>query len=362
MAVLRALQSRSAQSWMLLGLRGVGKTVLLSEVLNFAEEQGAATAFVESPETGKLPRLLFPALRKVLRQLSVSENAKSLAYSATRALRSFASVFKIELGETTLSVDPEPGVADTGDLETDLPDLLGAVGRAAQAAGTALILFVDEVQYLSAKELAALIRSLHYTNQRGLPVLFFGAGLPQVAAQSGDAKSYAERLFVFHTIDALPEESAKRAIAGPIDREGESITTEALDRVIEHTNGYPYFLQEWGFQTWNLAETSPIGADVVRRAIERAIARLDGSFFKVRFDRLTLKEKEYVFAMSRLPGEGPYRSSDVANELGEDSNKLGTRRTHIIRKGMIYSPAYGDIAFTVPGFKAYLHRLRQTEG
>lgn len=354
-ALSRVLIGKSAQSQMLLGLRGVGKTVLLNKIEEIAEEAGYLTSFIEAPEDRSLVELLYPKIHRVLRKLSLIEKAKSAALSAMRALRSFASVFKVSVGDFDLSVDPEPGLADSGNLEIDLTDLFLEIGRAAQAAGKGWAVFIDEVQYLKSEELAALIVAIHRINQKGLPVLLFGAGLPQIAAIAGDAKSYAERLFIYPKIDALPSDAAKRAIREPINEEHEEIDGNLLETVVTQTQGYPYFLQEWGYQLWNEAVASPITLECLERAKTAALKRLDEGFFKVRFDRLTPKEREYVIAMAGL-GVGPYRSSDVADALGEKVQSLGPRRATIIAKGMIYSPAHGDIAFTVPMFEAYLER------
>ena len=283
------------------------------------------------------------------------ENAKITVHGAMRALRAFASAFKISVGDVSLSVDPETGTADSGILEYDLSDLFIRVGEAAQSAGKAWTLLIDEVQYLSAEELSALIVAIHRVTQKNLPVIFFGAGLPQAAALSGNAKSYAERLFNFPPVGALDESAATAAIRQPIENEDESISNDALQIIVIRTHGYPYFLQEWGYQAWNIADASPIGTNDVERASSAALRRLDDGFFRVRFDRLTRKEREYVIAMASL-GEGPYRSSDVADVLGENVQSLGPRRAKIISKGIIYSPAHGDIAFTVPMFEDYLKR------
>lgn len=355
-ALKRLMLGRSAKSRMLLGLRGTGKTVLLNFIADMAREQGYHVVKIEAPETGHLPKMLFPRLQRVLRRLSASEAAKALAYEAMRALRSFGAVFKLEGAGVSLSVDPDPGVADSGQLDLDLPDLFGAIGRAAKADGKGFAVLIDEVQYLNETELGAVITALHHTNQNKLPVLFFGAGLPQVAGLSGDAKSYAERLFQFHEIGALNREQAMKAIGDPIADEGESITEHALQVIAGMTEGYPYFLQEWGFQAWNVADNSPIDLEDIAEASRKALQRLDESFFRVRMDRLTPMEREYVFAMGRMPGDGPYKTGDIAKELGETSSRLGPRRHAIIKKGMIYSPAYGVIDFTVPGFKDYLWR------
>lgn len=354
-ALQRVLQGRPAQSQMLLGLRGVGKTVLLNKIEQIAERHGYLTSFIEAPEDRKLVDLLYPRIHQVLRKLSLIESARAASYSAMRALRSFASAFKISMGDFEVSVDPEPGMADSGNLEYDITELFLKVGEAAKSAGRGWALLIDEVQYLSPEELGALIVAIHRINQKALPVLFFGAGLPAIAAVSGDAKSYAERLFIFPKIDALPDVDAADAIRQPIEEEGEAIDDDLLNKIIALTRGYPYFLQEWGYQVWNAAPHSPIAINSIEIAEKEALRRLDEGFFKVRIDRLTPKEKEYVIAMARL-GTGPYRSSDVADMLGEKLTTLGPRRAQIIAKGMIYSPAHGDIAFTVPMFDEYLKR------
>jgi len=354
-ALQRILLGRPAQSQMLLGLRGVGKTVLLNKIEQMAEEHGYLTSFIEAPEDRKLVDLLYPKVHQLLRKLSVMEAARTATHSALRALRSFAGAFKISVGDFDVSVDPEPGVADSGNLEYDVTELFLKVGGAAKAAGRGWVLLIDEVQYLSPDELAALIVAIHRINQKGLPLLIFGAGLPAIAALSGDAKSYAERLFIFPKVDALPPAAAAAAIRQPIEEEGEAINPDVLDKVVAQTRGYPYFLQEWGYQLWNAAQGSPIDTACLPTAEAAALRRLDEGFFKVRIDRLTPKEKEYVVAMARL-GAGPYRSADVADMLGEKMTTLGPRRSQIIAKGMIYSPAHGDIAFTVPMFDEYLHR------
>ena len=354
-AVQRALMGRPNRSQMLLGLRGVGKTVLLNKIEEIAERAGHITSFIEAPEGKALSELLVPKINQALRKVSLNEKAKAKTHLALRALRSFASVFNLSYGDVSLSVDPEVGVADSGDLESDLPELFVRVGEAAKAAGKAWTLLIDEVQYLRQSDLAALIVALHKISQKDLPVLFFGAGLPQVAALSGDAKSYAERLFHYPAVGALLSDDAKTAIRKPIEDEGEKISDDALKEILQKTQGYPYFLQEWGYQCWNIAQGGQIEVVDAAQAAGEATKRLDDGFFKVRFDRLTPKEREYVIAMAQL-GSGPYRSSDIATALDETHQSLGPRRSQIISKGMIYSPSHGDIAFTVPMFNEYLIR------
>jgi hypothetical protein len=354
-ALQRVVISRSAKSQIFLGLRGTGKTVLLNRIEQMAEEHNHLTSFVEAPENKSLPDILYPSIYQVLRQLSLKEKAKATAYSAMRALQSFASAFKISVGNTSLAVDPEIGTADSGDLEFDLSELFIKIGEAAKADGRAWTLFIDEIQYLKKEDYSALISALHRVNQKQLPILFFGAGLPQVAALSGNAKSYAERLFDYPPLGPLDHEAACTAIKNPINDERESINDDALQLVASRTEGYPFFLQEWGYQSWSAAEHSPITIDDIETASQAAQKRLDEGFFRVRFDRLTPKEREYVLTMASL-GKGPYRSADLAEKLGESAQSLGPRRATIINKGMIYSKAHGDIDFTVPMFDDYLRR------
>ena len=356
-ALRRVLLGRHEKSQIMLGLRGTGKTVLLNKIEQLATELSHVTAFIEAPEDGPLADLLYPRLYQVLRKLSMIENAKAATYSAMRALKSFQIRFNVNSGDVSLSVDPEHGVADSGQLEYDLSELFERVGEAAKQAGKGWTLLIDELQYLSEEDLSALIVAIHRVNQKQLPILFFGAGLPQIAGLSGDAKSYAERLFNYPPIGALSATDAAAAIRQPIIDEEERIDADALNLIVDQTKGYPYYLQEWGYQAWNVADASPIDTDDVGRASKAALRRLDEGFFRVRLDRLTPKEREYVFAMAAL-GDGPYRSADVADELGERAQSLGPRRAKIINKGMIYSPSYGDIDFTVPMFSDYLRRIK----
>lgn len=355
-AIQRNLIGRHSKSQILLGLRGTGKTVLLNQIERIAEENNHLAAYIEAPEEKPLPALLYPKIHQAIRRFSLVERAREKTHAAFRALRAFAGAFKITVGDLSISVDPSVGIADSGNLEADLSDLFLRLGEAAQSAGEAWALLIDEVQYLSSRDFSALIVALHRVAQKNLPIIFFGAGLPQVAALSGEAKSYAERLFDYPPVGALDEAAANEAIRQPIADEGEEISAAALQMIFRETQGYPYFLQEWGYQVWNIADVSPMHADHVAQATSAAIRRLDDGFFRVRFDRLTPKEREYVFAMASL-GKGPYRSADVAAKLNEPLNSLGPRRAAIIRKGMIYSPAHGDIAFTVPLFDRYLARI-----
>jgi hypothetical protein len=323
-----------------------------------AEGAGIHTLRIEAPESRSLPAILAPALRQALLRLSRIEQAKVLAQRALRALTGFATALKVKYRDIEVGFDfePEPGLADNGDLEIDLQALLEAAGVAAREAGTALALFLDEMQYVEEDQLAALITSLHHTAQRGLPVILVGAGLPQLRGRMGNAKSYAERLFDFPEVGPLSAEEAGLAIEKPINDEGAEITREALELIVEETRGYPYFVQEWGKHSWEVAGASPITAEDVKNASTSAIAALDESFFRVRFDRLTPNEKRYLRAMAEL-GPGPHRSGDIAEALGRVVTALGPTRSNLISKGMIFSPNHGDTAFTVPLFDAFMRRI-----
>jgi AAA ATPase-like protein len=354
----RVRLGRPTKSVLMVGLRGVGKTVLLDRMRDGAESVGIETLRIEAPENRSLPSILAPQLRRSLLRLSRNEKAKNLAQRALRALAGFAQALKIKYQDIEVGIDfePEPGLADNGDLEHDLQALLEAAGAAAQKAGTVLAIFVDELQYVREEELAALITALHRTAQQRLPVILLGAGLPQLRARTGRAKSYAERLFDFPEVGPLPPESAKLAIAKPAMSQDVEVTPEALDLIVKETQGYPYFVQEWGKHSWDTADASPITKEDVANASESAIAALDESFFRVRFDRLTPIEKKYLRAMAEL-GPGPHRSGDIAEVLRRRVTSLGPTRSQLIAKGMIWSPNHGDTAFTVPLFDEFMRRI-----
>ena len=342
---------------MLVGLRGVGKTVLLDRIRGDAEAAGIHTVRIEAPEGRSLPALLAPQLRQALLRLSQVTAAKDYAVRGLRALAGFASKLKVTYGDIEVGIDydAEPGLADNGDLEHDLQALIEQVGLAAKSANTALAIFVDELQYVEEGQLAALITAMHRTEQRQLPVVLVGAGLPQLRGRMGNAKSYAERLFDFPQIGPLPPEAARRAIEKPLEDEGVRIVPAALEQILALTQGYAYFLQQWGSHTWLAASSSPITENDVATASLTAVAALDESFFRVRFDRLTPKEKKYLRAMAEL-GPGPHRSGDIAACYQANVSSLAPTRSSLINKGMVWSPNHGDTAFTVPMFDEFMKR------
>jgi hypothetical protein len=354
----RVRAGRPAKSLLLIGLRGVGKTVLLDRMRNDAEASGLHTLRIEAPEGRSLPAILSPQLRQALLRLSAVEQARDYAKLALRALAGFAKALKVKYRDIEVGVDyePKPGLADNGDLEHDLQALLESAGEATRSASTALILFIDELQYVEEDQMAALITALHRMAQQQLPVMMVGAGLPQLPGRMGRAKSYAERLFDFPQIGPLDGVAARNAIALPAQQQNVAFTPDALDRIVRETQGYPYFLQEWGKHVWDIAAHSPITADDVERATASTVAALDESFFRVRFDRLTPAEKRYLRAMSEL-GPGPHRSGDISNVLHRKVTALGPTRNQLISKGMIWSPNHGDTAFTVPMFDQFMKRI-----
>ena len=360
-ALDRLCSGRHAKSIILVGLRGVGKTVILNRIHMLAQEAGYQAAFLEAQEGKSLAELLLPALRQILYALSLRENVSEKTRRALRALRSFVGSLglkaKAGLGdlELELAIDPEVGLADSGDFEADLSELLQAVGEAAADRKRAIALCIDEIQYLHEKEFGALIMALHRVSQRRLPLALVGAGLPQVRGLAGRSKSYAERLFEYPEIGPLRPSEAEEALQIPVRNEGAAFTREALDEVIEVTQGYPYFLQQWGYEAWNLAAGPTIELADIHLATARAIRRLDESFFRVRFDRLTPKEKDYLRALAEM-GPAPHRSGQIAAQLGVKIQSVAPVRDSLIRKGMIYSPVYGETAFTVPLFDEFMGR------
>ena len=356
-ALKRIQVGRAAQSPILVGLRGVGKTVLLVRIRETAEELGYLTVSIEAHEGKPLPQLLIPSIKKLLHRMTGIEKAKEAARTGLRVLKSFINAIKVTIGDFDygLSIDPERGVADSGDIESDLPDVLVSVARAAKASERPIAIFIDELQYLSSNEFSALIMSMHQINQRSLPLIMIGAGLPQILGLAGNSKSYAERLFTFPNIGALAKDDAVAALQNPAKTEGAKFEAKAVDKILVATQSYPYFLQQWAYESWNIAETNTITENDVEAATILAIEELDESFFKVRLDRCAPAEKKYMRALAEL-GEGPHRSGEIADLLHVKVTSVAPTRNNLIKKGMVYSPSHGDTAFTVPLFDDYMRR------
>jgi AAA ATPase-like protein len=352
--IRRALIGRPDKSLMPIGLRGVGKTVLLNRFCEIAGQEGFATAFIEAPETGDFRTLLAMKLRRVLLDLRRNRVTEAVL-KALKVLKAFS--LQLPDGPSmTLDVEPLLGSADSGILAEDVTDLLIAVGQATRSCSIGFLLAIDEVQYLKTEELAALIMAVHRTAQLNLPVVLAGAGLPQLPGLAGEAKSYAERLFDYPSVGELGKEDAAAALLIPAQAAGADFEPEALKRIVREARGYPYFLQEWGYRVWSTAEGPLIRASDVDAARAAVINQLDKNFFLVRYDRLTPMEKQYLRAMAEL-GPGPHRSGDIAACLKVKVESVAPRRSALITKGMIYSPAHGDTAFTVPLFDEYLKRV-----
>lgn len=357
----RVQQKKPEKSMLLTGLRGVGKTVLLNEIKRMAEAAGYHTISIEVHEGKALGPLIAPYLRSLLYDLDRIAGAGDKVKRGLAVLRSFIGALKLTVGDVSigLDIDPEKGSADSGDLEIDLPNLFVAIGEAAADRNRAVAIFIDEIQYFSHKELGALIMAMHKMQQRQLPLVLLGAGLPILPGMAGESKSYAERLFSFPIIGALSQENTAKALQEPAQAAGVAFEETALDEVFRLTKGYPYFLQEWGYVAWNLATTSPISLQVVRDAKSTVIPRLDENFFRVRYDRLTPSEKNFLRAIAEL-GPGAHRTGDIAEMLKVKVTSLGPVRAKLINKGMIYSPAHGDMDFTVPLFDDFMIRAIPT--
>lgn len=353
----RIKQKRPEKSILMTGLRGVGKTVLLNEMEHIATNTGYRTIIVEAHDDKSLALLLVPQLRRILYELDRMANAGDKARRGLAVLKSFINSIKVTVSDVEfgLDIESEQGSADSGDLETDLPNLFVAIAEAAEERKACVAIFIDEIQYLSSIELSAIIMSMHKMQQRQLPLTLIGAGLPVLPGLAGDSKSYAERLFSFPDIGPLNETEATKALRDPVASAGEEFSEEALAEIYRMTQGYPYFLQEWGYQSWNHAKASPISLATIQETTLLVEQRLDENFFRVRFNRLTPREKTYLRAMAEL-GKECQRTADISDVLGVKMTTLGPVRASLIKKGMIYSPSHGDMAFTVPLFDQFMIR------
>ncbi len=354
-AIEKGAKGRPIRGQVFYGLRGVGKTVLLRAVSDIATARGGLVADLETQEDKRIADIIVPAMRTILQQLSRVEQAKSAIQNAATALQSFAAKFKIKVEGVGFEIKEPGAAAEAVDLDADLSALLVAVAQAAKRAKKFVILALDEMQYLSTPDLTALITGIHAINQKSLPLGLFGAALPQVLAKAGNARTYSERLFQFVEIGALSKPDSDRAVRVPILASKADVTQAALDLIFLKCRGYPYFLQEWGSRAWLAARTSPISERDVATAEARTIESLDKSFFRVRYDRLTQSEKEYLRAMAHL-GAGPHKSGDVAKVLGKKTTQTDTVRSKVIAKGMAFAGQYGEVHFSVPLFDEFMRR------
>ncbi|QSB23892.1 ATP-binding protein [Curtobacterium sp. 24E2] len=354
----RLARGRTDQSLIMTGLRGVGKTVLLNEFAELARTANWEVVELEASkhDDGQFRQTMASLLRSALLQISPRKRWTDRARRAAEVLTAFGmSVDHTGTWSMTWDVEPAEGLADHGDLALDLTDVLVALGQAAQEHGRGVAILVDEVQFLRSAQLEAMIQALHKTVQRKLPITFVGAGLPQIAELAGDAKSYAERLFRFPEIDSLGDDDAREALIRPAELEEASFASDAVDLALEITKGYPYFLQELGYQAWEIAAGPEITADDIDAAREGYLTKLDRSFFRVRLDRATGLQTAYLRAMAEL-GPDAHKAADVARVLKRESTQLGPTRAELIDMGLLYTPEHGYAAFTVPDFDQFMLR------
>jgi AAA ATPase-like protein len=355
-AIERIRRGLPAKSLLMVGLRGVGKTVLLDRMRRDAEATGIQAVRLEESGSRSLPALLAPELRLALLRLSRLEASRESAILALRALAGFASALNSSFPDIEVGLDyePEPGLTDSGILRQDLQTLLESVGTATQRAQTAVVLFIDEMQFVAAAELAALAHALQRCAQRGLPIGLVGAGLPQLRL-AGEAGTHAEQRFDILELGPLSSPAAAQALLKPAADLHVELEEAAVANILAATQCHPYFLQELAKQTWDVAPQSPITLQDTRHAARFALASLDETFFRTRFNHLTRAEKKYMRAMAEL-GPGVHRSGEIAAALNRPVTSLGPARSQLIAKGMIWSPGHGDTAFTVPRFDEYMRR------
>lgn len=354
----RSMKGRPARSMIVTGLRGVGKTVLLNEFRERAEHAGWVTVELEASKHNedRFRQQVSLGLRTALLRISPRKRWDERLEKAAQVLSSFSLTFDpdgtISAG---LNVTDFAGLADSQVLEYDLTELLVSVGEAARAHNRGVVLLIDEIQFLESNQLESLIMAIHKTVQRALPITLVGAGLPQIAELAGDAKSYSERLFTFPKIDSLDDSDARKAFADPARGENVEWEEDALDRAIEVTEGYPYFIQELGSAVWGVATQSPISREDVDESIALFEAGLDESFFRVRLDRATPLQAAYLRAMAEL-GPGPQKANAVAEVMERGSQSLGPTRSELINMGLLYTPQHGFAEFTVPQFDRFMRR------
>lgn len=356
----RLVTGKHSRSLLIRGLRGVGKTVLLNEFEQMAQRAGWYPAFREiSTDQTSFRKVATEMSRRVVLAMSAEARLKETANRVLRVIKSFGLKAKVkDQGgmEWSIGIEPIAGLADSGDLKEDFADVLVELGQLAKGHETGVVLLFDEVQNLSGDDLSGLIVALHRVNQKNLPVTVVAAGLPQLAKLAAEAQSYAERLFKFVEIGALADTAGRRALEVPAGRSGVSFEPVALDAIMDKSQGYPYFVQEWGEKVWNTAPGPVVsGADVAKATVLVEEA-LDNGFFFVRAERATPGELKYMQAMAAL-GAGPYKSADVLRLLGGKTHAdMGPVRDSLIKKGLVYSPTYAHIAFTVPQFEYFMRR------
>lgn len=356
--LLRLLDGRAEQSMVITGLRGVGKTVLLNEFRERATKLDWAVVEFEisKHDDAAFRTVLANEVRRALFEIAPAAKWKDAARRAAGVLKSFTLKLTPDGAVTAgLNVDALEGLGDSGLLEGDVTDLLVSLGQAASAHGTGVVFLLDEIQFLTTMQLEALIAALHRTVQRSLPITLVGAGLPQLPELAGEAKSYSERLFKFATIGQLSNEDAERALVDPAAPDA-TFTSDAVKYIVDYTEGYPYFVQEFGKAVWDIADGETISEGDAVSARSAVEAELDGSFFRMRLDRTTELERAYLRAMAELGG-APQLAGDVAALVDRTSQQCGPLRARLIEKGLLWTPSHGYAAFTVPQFDSFLKRV-----
>lgn len=346
----------SARSVVYYGLRGVGKTVLLNYIENLADEMDLPSEYMEIAERDRsFHSQMALHIYKLINRLSLLKNIENHIKKALSILKAFT--IKYGCDDISIEVNPANGISDTGNLANDMTELFLALGVIAQKQNKGVVLFIDEIQYIKDSEFEALMEAIHRTNQKNYPIVIFSAGLPKIAKIAGDVKSYAERLFDFIEIDSLSNEEAKLALTEPAKRFKINYTDEAVNKIIEITQGYPYFLQEYGKWVWECKqEESVIDIKIVDKAYDKFEQSLDKAFFKVRHDRATAREIEFMTAMVACE-KLPCSTKEIANIMGESIQAISPLRAQLIHKGFIYAAKRGEVDFTVPQFDKYLKRV-----
>jgi hypothetical protein len=348
-----------ARSVVYYGLRGVGKTVLLNKIEEIADEYSVLYEHIEVSERSSFKVSISLHIQKLIKQMSVKAKAKNYIQKAMSVLKAFKITYSPE-GEISIGINDEVdaavGVSDTGNFSNDLTELLVSMGTLAKNSESSVCLFIDEIQYLKDDEFEALITALHRANQKGLPVTLISAGLPKVTKIAGDIKSYAERLFSFISIGSLEAEAAKLALVEPAKKMDVTFSDDAIAEILRITEGYPYFLQEYGKQVWAFIKDNKIDLASVKAAYPDFEKSLDDSFFKVRYDRATPKEKQFMLAMVEC-GELPCTIAEIASKMNTGVQSISPVRGQLIYKGFIYAPRYGEVDFTVPQFNRYIKRV-----
>lgn len=352
----RTLLGRYEKSLLLIGLRGVGKTVLLKHLAENARHAGVVPVVIEVRNANSDFEELALRVKEALCAIDFASRVKDSVNRAFTILRNFVKTFSLNIGDFGIEIEAAQGIASSGKMELDLSEVLLASARAAKASNKAIGMYVDELQNLELEAMRGIIVALHFAAQESLPLYLVGSGLPSIRALVGKSKTYAERMFNYAEIGALCKEDVDLAITVPLNNNGLDIEPEAITEVFEKTKGYPYFLQEYGYQMWIAAEKSPISADDVRRIVQDVQNRLDSNFFDVRFDRISNREKEFLRAMAEFPQDKAVPMSELVGTMGRPLSAISPIRASLIKKGVVYSPEYGGIAYTVPMFADYMKR------